>query len=376
MLTVAYRATSIMLQTTVPLYAKYVLGGSDFTVSVIAGAASVMPIASLLYMTLRGIDLNHGLPLTLAFVAVSLPLFLFARNNIALLAISSFAFLWTGPASVLLLTSVIMVSTPEKREHNIFLFTAMLSISLALSPLFQSAILQLASDNLAYSMALYSPFIAVPLLFYPFAKIDKDLKLKTTFDPGFLRNRSYLMGVVSSVMFSIPFAILLTFGGIFSKNEFQAGYNTIEALFTLFFVVSLSVRLGLIRSKASRFKLVSVMICTTSVGLGVVSASFRFWQLVLGFLLLGCSHGLYYPTASNFIAESTSSYKLTAANSVWFVTDTLIISTSLPVMGWLIELFGIRPALLFVEIPVVVLGLVFLRLARGYSSPNPPTGRG
>lgn len=373
-MTLAYRATSIMLQTSIPLYARYVLHGSDFVVSLIAGVASFMPIISLVYITVRGVNLNRGLPLTLSLMAVSLPMFLLAHNSIGLLAVSSFVYLWTGPASVLLLTSVVLVSSQDKRERNVILFTAVLSMSLAFSPLFQSAMLRLTSDNLAYSMALYLPFMAIPLLFFPFARPESDLTVRTGFDLSFLRNKEYLLGVLSSEIFSIPFAIILTFGGIFSRNELGADYATIETLFTFFFMVSLAVRLALIRIrfKVSKVKLVVLMVCTTTVGLAMISSSYQLGELMVGFLLLGCSHGLYYPTASNFIAGSTPWPKLTSANSVWIVVDTLVGSSSIPIMGWFVELFGLRVAFLLVEVPVLALGMAFLKLAlprRGMGGP-------
>ncbi len=369
-LTMAYRATSIMLQTTIPLFAKYVLHSSDFLVSLIVAMSSIFPILSLGYITVKGISVSNGLLLSLVGISAALPVYLFISNPLMLAVVSSFVYFWTAPASVLLLASVILTSPGEKRERNVILFTAALSASLVLSPAFQGFVLSLSSDNLALSMALFAPILVVSLVFFSLIRHDAELTIRSRFDLGFLRNRNYVLGVLSNEIFSVPFALLLTFGGIFSKNELGASYVTIETLFALFFVTSFIVRIFLSRIRASKYYLVITVSATTIVGLALIYDSSSLGELALSFALLGYAHGLYFPTSSNYIADAASRQKFTTANSVSTVIDQIVTSASLPIMGAIVGTFGLRSVFLYVEAPVLVLSLVFLKLGRRRDSSN------
>jgi DHA1 family multidrug resistance protein-like MFS transporter len=314
--------------------------------------------------------------LSLGAVCCALPLYLLVNNSFLLAILSSFLYFWIGPAGVFLLSAVVLISSGQKRERNVILFTVALSASLILSPILQAGILKASENDLAISMAVFSPLIGVPLIFFARLRQDADLSMKSNFDLSFLRNRSYALGVLSNEIFSIPFTLLLTFGGIFSKNELGVSYSIIESMFTLFFSISLMSRLFLTRIKIPKHYLIFSVTVATGIGLFSVYRSSSLLELAFSFILLGYSHGVYYPTASNYIADATLRQKFAGANSLSTIIDQVVTSASLPIMGAISGFFGLRLVFLVFEIPVLTLSGIFFQVGLRHNPTRPSYSEG
>ncbi len=362
-----YRATSNMLQTSIPLYTKYVLFASDLVVSLVVGLASIAALLSLFFFGLRKVNVGRGILVSLAMTCISLPLLLVAFNTISLTLIYSAINFWSGSLLTLLLTAAVLVSDDENRQRNITIFSAALSLSLVLGPVYQAFVLVLARDNLAYSMTLFTPVLAMATLLFFFIGAENKLSLTSKLELRFIRNKPYWIGILAFESFTIPFIALLTFGGIFEKNNFGASYAQIELIFTAFFSTSLIVRLMMVRLSVSRHILLMGSFASTVIGLVLVSASSNLIETTLGFVLLGYSHGVYVPVGANLVVKNVPKEGLVGANTVSALIDSAIFLVATPLLGVVAQNFGLRVLFVASSVPVIAIGIGYSILSRQVS---------
>lgn len=370
--TLVYRATSNMLQTSVPLYAKYLLHESNFVISVIVGLANVAAILSLLYLGYSSIKIGNSIFMSLALTAVCLPLFLVTRNVISLTLVNLFVTFWISTLMPLLLTSVVLISAPGTHDRNLTIFSAILSFSLVLSPIYQGLLLAATGNDLISSMLSFAPLAAIAAaLFVILMRSEPTLKaLREKFEFVFITKPLYWMGIVAYESFSLPFIAIVTFGGIFAKNSFGAGYSTIEALFTVFFFASFLVRLFLVRLPTTNEPIMLLSFVMIAIGLLLTALSSTLWELTLSFILLGCSHGVAYPVATRYIAKAVSTQRLVAAYTVASLIDAGVFLVGAPIVGLIAQLFGLSQMFLAIEIPVFALGITYALITKRVSMQN------
>ena len=361
--TFAYRATSNMLQTSVPLYA-YSLNSSDFVVSLIVSISSLTSLISLLYFGLRKVNLGKGIQICLVMTAVSMPLFLLTNNQILLGSVYGFVSFWTGALAMLLLTSAALVGDYKSSSNNIAIFTSMLSLSLALGPLIQSGILAATGDNLVYSIVLFGPLVGLAAFFSSSLKFENS-KARGKFEIGFAPTRSFWAGVMVNESMTFPFLLVVTFGGIFAENHFQISYGQIEELFGAFFLVSFFARFFLVRKMiVSRRVLIWSSFLAMFVSLVTMFVSTNMPEFLIGLVLLGYSHGVVYPTASTMVSTSVQREKLLQANSIYSLIDSVDYLIAAPILGVLSDIITVRSTMLFTELPVLVTLVGFLVMSR------------
>jgi len=366
LVTLAYRATNNMLQTSVPLYAKYVLGQSDFTVSVIVALANISAILSLLYLGYSSMRVGKSIFLSLAFTCVCLPLFLVTWNVVSLALVNLFVTFWIGTLMPLLLATVVLVSGPLFRERNLTIFYAVLSLSLVLGPIYQGAVLAATNDNLISSMLCFAPLVAAAaVLFLPLLRSEGKLEVAgQKVGILFVRDPRYWMGILAFESFNLPFIAIATFGGIFAKNSYGASYGVIETLFTAFFFTSLIVRIILVRFPSRNEPIMLLSFLVMGIGLLMWAFSSSFWDLTLSLVLLGSAHGSTYPIATRHIADSVSREKTVGAFTVCLLIDDAVSLAGAPLLGLIAELFGLSSLFLTLEVPVLGIGLGYTVMMR------------
>jgi predicted MFS family arabinose efflux permease len=353
-----------MMQTSVPLFAKYVLHSSDLTVSLIATVATITTLLSLFFFGFRRVAIGRAIFLSLILSCVTLPMFLVAFNAVALALITALVTFWLGALLSLLLASLTIITSPQNRQRDLTIFSAVLSLSLVLGPIFQGAVLTLTGDNLVLSMLSFAALMASAAVLFSRIRLDENLKVGGTFEVGFVKDTRYWIGVLATESFTVPFLAILTFGGILARNNFGASYADIETLLAAFFVTSFLVRVALVKFTVSRLGVMMLSFVMSIVGLMVVAFSSSLIQLAVGFVLLAYSHGATFPVGQNYIADSVIEEKLVPAYTVSALIDACIYLVGTPLVGIAAQYLGLNSAFLLIEFPVAAIGASYLLLLR------------
>src|SRR5579871_349003 len=203
LITVFYRATSNMVQTSVPLFASYILHGSNFLVSVIAAVATISGFLGYAYTGFRVRKLDRASRIGLMSLIVALLLLIFLSNFLNLAIVASVLSIAIGGLSVSLLTLSAIGGDPSHRERDVKLFTAALSLGLLFGPLYQALMLFISGSNLVYSMVLFSPLIFVTLFLLPMIGPSQGTRQGGTgLDLGFIRNSKFRLGILADLSFT------------------------------------------------------------------------------------------------------------------------------------------------------------------------------
>ncbi|PSO05759.1 hypothetical protein B9Q13_00905 [Candidatus Marsarchaeota G2 archaeon ECH_B_SAG-G16] len=348
----AYRASANMLQTSVPLYARYTLKLSDGATSILVTLSNVIAVFSFLLLISFRRDLKKALCVCFLLMCAGTSLILFARSFLALFLCFALANLGSAPLQSLLFTSTVFASKKETSFKNVSLFTSALSLSLVLGPLYQALVLRLFQNNLLLSMLSFLPFTLCALIVCLFTH----LHTTASFEFGkidFLRDKAYITALLVEAMYALPFVALLTFGGIFLKERFSVSLSLVELLY------SLLTRFALSKFAQKRFALVTFSTFLTIFSLVALSFSQNLFITSFLFVLLGFPHGVTYPLSSSYVAESVKKERLTFASSLsqsfFGVTSFLAI----PFVGYVGEIFGLGFAFLLLTPFIFALYLGF-----------------
>ncbi|MHB1645274.1 MAG: MFS transporter [Candidatus Acididesulfobacter diazotrophicus] len=136
------------------------------------------------------------------------------------------------------------------------------------------------------------------------------------------KNKKFLEVVFYNTVFSICFASIVAFGGVYARNNFQAPYFLITLLFAIFFISSLITRLvllfftkkGKIKQKMNIMN-ISILLSSLSFAAMVLSNNIIFYALAL--VLLGIPHALIFPVGTMRISEVVEVKQIVAANTIY-----------------------------------------------------------
>ena len=334
LITVIFRATSNMVQTSVPLFASYVLHGSNFLVSIIAAVSTVSGFLAYSYAGFKVRNLKRAASFGLIFLLGSLCLLIFLSNFVTLALVASTLSIAIGGLSVTLLTLSALGSDASHRERNVKLFTAALSLGLLFGPLWQALMLFLTGSNLVYSMILFAPLVLVAFLFLPWIKESTNSRqTRIGLDLGFVRNPLFISGVLADLSFTVPLTIILTFGGIYAKDNFGASFLGIQLLFSVFFFTSFLARMVYVRVSPGKSGALISSIIVTIAGLLIMYFASNFSEILLAGIILGYAHGIYFPVSINYIADGVPSQRLASALSVMSIAGDSTSAVALPLVG-------------------------------------------
>ncbi len=360
--TFLYRATSNTLQTNIPLFAKYDLDATNFVVSSMVTIITAVGLIVVVVAGFHSARLRTMVTIGLVSVTVYMAAMPFVASVPLLVFLSALNSLGSTPLQPLLLSAVALVSKGKDQSKNIALFSAVLGVSVIVGPLLQAGILSIVSSNLSLAIAAFAPLPALALIAFSLAGVKEQATVQRNWHSGFLKNRGFLAGMVSNIIYSFPFVALTAFGGILARTRFDLSFSDIQLLFTAFFVVSLATRLLLSRKNYSKHGVILTTVLTTMVGLLLLFAASSTPVFVIAFTLLGYPHGAAYPAASSMIAESVTHEEIAAANTVAFVVWGIVSVVGLPMVGMVAELFGVQVSFLALLLPVAATTIVYFWL--------------
>jgi DHA1 family multidrug resistance protein-like MFS transporter len=360
--TVFLRSTTNMMQTGLPLLARYRLGLTEQQIGYLMAAITASGFISLIYFGMGKRRIRTLLVagfLTAAVATVMIPLI---QSAPSLLVIGILGFSASSVLQPLLLTSVVFMSEPDVRDRNIAFFTSALSLSLIVGPLLQAFLIS-ATGSFVLSMTFFAPLLFLGALVSTRLSTQDEFEIRPELSSfNFTRNRKYLIGLVTQLVYTIPFAVMLNFGGIFARSAVGASYIDVEFLFGAFFASSFLSRVALSLRGFSKTGAVILSIVLTLAGVPLLALVPGELALAIAFTVLGIPHGLIYPVASSYVAQGVERNKLPMANSVTAAVAGFTNLVSVSFYGYLLSSLGDSVGFLTLEAPVAVLGLLYVVL--------------
>jgi MFS family permease len=350
------RASNNMIQTTVPLMAEEYFNASNAEVGLLGSVISAFSFISTAFVNARLSSERRRIMFELSTVLYFITFLIYPFIN--------YIGLWITSAAVGYLLGVIMPNiatassivgrSQEVRERVIALYTFALSLSLTIGPVIESVILRYFS--LRYVFLFFSAFSAVmiPLSFkIPFPSETHSinhLKLSSVWSRAGFR-----VAVYNNAMYSLPFAMLTAFGGIYAIRYFGVSNSTVYLLFAAFFTTSFLTRLYMsMRSIRDVGKASMSMAILTIIGVMLITTSPNVYAYAVALALLGIPHGLTYPLSLIVISRDSRDDERNVLNSAFSSIMTIIGVLSPMLLGAAADLMGLRLMTLLVEASVIV----------------------
>lgn len=358
-LTFAIRASNNMVQTTIPLLARYDLSYSQFLVGMLVAALSASALAASLLNSAIQVRLRKKL-FVLAAVVYPLTIFLLSFST----PISVFVFVIAGGISYgfifpNIMTSAGLFQDRSVRERILAIYTLALAVSLIAGPSLESLIV--AHYSLKTAFLFFVPLGIVGAVLSPFVRFPEEKKVKRRSSvwahPGFR------VGIYTFLVYSMSTALILSFGGIFAKQVYGASYSLVTLLFAVFFTASFATRvLFSVLKIGSIFPYVILMMSISILGLVMVFLSNNIVIYAIAYVILGIPHGLGMPIAMFSIGRSFTMEERNVANS-YFTSTMMLMMVVMPVLGGtFLNLVGFRLLLLFITPGVLVLMMLTLEV--------------
>lgn len=361
-----------MLYTNLPLVAREIFNFNNTTIGTLSGATSLAGFVSLTFVNARLRSVwRRRLFIASAFIYSAIFSFipLDGYFGIWLMPLAAGFFLQiisTNQANA----SGIIGKTTSGRERAITLYTVSLSASLVIGPLVNFAILSHVSLSYSYAAFVVFPISAAVLtLFFPFPKETSVIAKSDQSDLPenavqsvqvnsfrlIWKNNGFQAALYINAMYSIPFAAIVSFGGLFSREYFRVTNSSVQLYFVIFFAVSFLARALILRSKRANVRAmtsVSIMLTLLGVVLLIVASSPIFYAVALA--ILGVPHGLTFPSSLIVISRNSHESTRNVLNS-YFASSYTAISALAPLMiGLVADQIGLRYAfgVLFISIGV------------------------
>lgn len=359
-MTFAVRASNNMFNTTVPLLAMYYFHFSDLLVGLLAaaGSSATFIMSAMINSRLRS-GYRRILFLSSSFTYAAIyPLF-YVSNSILIWPLVFIAGFVLGSLFPNIITSASLLDDRRQRERLLSVYALTLSLSLIAGPAIEFEILlrfSLTQSFLFFSILPLIAFISSFFIHFPEEKNAERVPYSTV-----LRAHGFKTATFNIMTYNIPFVLILTFGGIFARDSFQASYSLIILTFSLFFATSFLSRLLLtIYPPKGIFRLMTFSAFATMLGLAVLSISPNIYVFSASFMILGFPHGFTYPLSIISISRGFERSLRSAANS-YFFSLIMIVGAIMPfVSGLIVNSIGFRLAVISI-IPVVAFLYLLLR---------------
>lgn len=431
-ITVLGRSAQNMGQTTYPLIARQLLDFSNTlvgTVTAVAGLAGVLTAATLAARSTA----KSALPMLAigqSLVLASFVLFALPTGAVGLWAGALVLGVGGGlvfPAAM----TWIGTGPPEKRARALAIFAVSLSIGLVVGPLVESGVLHLLGNSLRSAFAAMLPLPALATALSVAGARNRSAKRParqtdhwSDEDPAGASNGpgrpvrdgvlpeglpgprhrtssgidqerpgvrptdqpenppvaprrllgipAYRLSLATMLTYQAPFAALVTFGGLLARHVDGASAAGVELAFGVFFAVSLGVRGVVVAAAPIRHQrtVLAFAVLATATGVGILGSGTGTLALLGGMAILGAPHGLTFPMASAVLAEGVSPAILGRANGRLMASTNLVTIVVPFACGWLAGAVGYRAMFLFLEIPVVVFGLILASALRSFHPPD------
>ena len=359
-LTFSVRANNNVILTTIPLISKYYLNFNSIEIGLLAAVAvgSTGLMSALINSRLCPRKRRKLFISSIIIYSIFEPLFYFSnRYSIWILVLLSGFFF--GSVMPNIISSAGTIKDKKTRERTLTLYTLSLSASLVIGPLIESYIL--LYFNLYQLFLFFIPFgiLAVALSFK--IRFPEENKNKTKKKINVFSNNGFKLSVFNNISYDIPFALILTFGGIFARTEFNAPYSFVELLLAGFFGLSFLSRFFLsYRPTKKLYKTTTVAISITIVGLIMIyfSSSLIIYFIIICFL--GIPHGLTFPTSLTALSRSFKEDEISVANTYFYALMMFLAVVVPSVSGLMVYSIGLRYTFLLFAVPVIILFILIL----------------
>ena len=360
LLTFSVRANNNVILTTIPLISKYYLNFNSVEIGILAAGAvgSTAVMSALINSRLCPRKRRKLFISSIIIYSILEPLFYFSNTySIWLLVLLSGFFF--GSIMPNIMSSAGTIRDKKIRERTLTLYTLSLSASLVVGPLTESYILEYF--NLYQLFLFFIPFgvIAVALSFK--IRFPEENKNKIKKNINVLGNPGFKLSVFNNISYDIPFALILTFGGIFARTEFNAPYSFVELLLAGFFGLSFLSRFFLTyRPTKKLYKTTTISIIITVAGLIMIyfSSSLIIYFIIICFL--GIPHGLTFPTSLTALSRSFKEDEISVANTYFYALMMFLAVVVPSVSGLMVYSVGLRYTFLLFVIPVIILFILIL----------------
>ncbi|BAB60428.1 TVG1326678 [Thermoplasma volcanium GSS1] len=348
-----------MFMTEIPLVARYIIHFNEFLVG------SVSAVGALATFVMSAF-INSKLSSTLrrkVFIASSLayalvfPTFYFS-NSITIWPIVFVSGFVLGAIMPNIITSASLLPDRKARERVLSIYTLTLSISLVAGPAIEGYLLRiypLLETFIFFS--IFPALVFVTSFFIKFPEEQSNVKIEAK---NVIKNHGFKVSVYNIMTYNIPFAFILTFGGIYARDFFGASYSTVTLMFSSFFFTSFISRLLLaLKPPENLWRLMILSVLLTTVGLMGIVESPSLTVMELSMLILGFPHGFTYPLSVISISRAFDISSRNAANSLFFSIMMAIGSVMPFVSGSVVLYIGLKYSFVSV-IPVILIILLLL----------------
>jgi len=371
-LTFSVRASNNVLQTTVPLLAKFDLTYTQLEVGLLMATMSASALVAALVNSRVSVAARRRLFILFsALYALSLFTFTFS-NRVSVLAYVSLAGVSYGFIFPNIMTAAQLFPDQRLRERVIAAYTLALAISLIAGPALESLVL--AHFPLRLSFLFFAPLGIIVAALSPLVRFPREPGKRREDrgkGPPAWSRPGFRVGIYTFLVYSMPTAVLLTFGGIFAREAFHAPYWLVTLIFAAFFTASFLTRVLLLARPIGRLiPYVITMMSISLAGLTLVAISRSLLLYVIAFSVLGVPHGLGMPLAMISISRSFPEEERNRANS-YFTSTMMAMQIAMPLVGGLaLRYTGFR-ALMLYTIPAVLFLLLLTLWERAKLGPAP-----
>jgi len=372
--TFLWRATTNMFYTSIPLLSSYYLGLTRAEIGFISGIISFASFVVSFYVNQRIGNMKRWVTFWLMILS-SLTILIAFASSFDIWILAFIAGMSMGAVSPQLVTSAGMIGSRRFQERAIAIYTLALSASLVVGPLIQGALLNAFSDDLRLSMALFLPITAASVLASRHLNLPVNRRTAGRADRGIIRQHEFWASISINAIYTLPFAAIVTYGGIFSKSIYAMSYTYTMITFSIFFGTSFMMRfLMSARPVRGVFKLVTLGTILTAAGLSMIFLSSSVFTYMLGYAILGAPHGMFWPLALIYLRRTFGDERIANANSYFMSLNSLLMIAVPFLLGLLTTVISLRDLFGLVLIPSIAVYLVFLYTSRGRASPSSIVG--
>lgn len=369
--TALFRASQNALQTMIAPLGNEVLRLSPSVVGLamtFVGAAAV--VANLLLVTRLYSFRLHRLAV-FGLVALTVAIIAMVFGHSILIFLSASAVLGISGGLLMPVFATLAARVPGvKRDRALAAYAVALSAGLAVGPLIESLLLSSNGGSLRKSVLDFAaiPLIALVLVFFVrlTSGTASNTKQETSYPASLISNAPLRLAVVGQLLFQIPFITLITFGALIAHTLYGASASSAQFAFSAFFGVSFIARVTLvwkpIKDNVLALRIAAV---TTLLGMILLGTCHSTLLLMIAMALLGLPHGVIYPISISLIANGTASVDLAKANSILFVSTSVVSVVGPTLLGVLVSSLGYRAMLALGLVPVVVLTIILFRTRLG-----------
>ncbi|WP_048057787.1 MFS transporter [Metallosphaera cuprina] len=356
-MTIAARSTNNMVTTTVGPLSKYELGFSNSLVGVVTGLMFVATLFATSYLnpSLKSSTRRKVFIVSNLAILALLPLF-YLSNSFTIWIFSALIGLAFGLVMPNLITAASLVEDRKTAERLLAIYSASLSVSLILGPLYETLILSKFQYNFVFLAFIPIAVIAFILSWtVRFPDTDKEISGSRA-----LRNKGLSSSILAITTYNVPFAAITAFLTILAIERFHVPNDLAYSAYIPFFTLSFLTRLYMsIRPfKSLRVPmLISVLITMITLAGTIVSPSYSAFLLLMA--LLGIPHGSVFPMSTIMIQRATSKEERNAVNSYFLAYNNFLFIAVPAVVGYLSEIIGLPLTFSLLTVPVVITSVVF-----------------